>query len=150
MLTESPDRPARLDRREVQEWTDPASDLPEDAVDRDHLLTNASLYWLTRTAESAANLYWQNAHDPSPRARKQRSEVPTGVAVFKPAPNEAAVRRLAEPENTIVHWSEFDRGGGKRRPNGTAVCQPVARRYALAVSSWPPSSLTTTAAVRPA
>ena len=31
--------------------------------------------------------------------------------MFKPAPNEAAVRRLAEPENTIVHWSEFDRGG---------------------------------------
>ena len=31
--------------------------------------------------------------------------------MFKPAPNEAAVRRFAEPENTIVHRSEFDRGG---------------------------------------
>jgi hypothetical protein len=33
-----------------KEWTDPAAELPEDAVDRDLLLTNVMLYWLTGTA----------------------------------------------------------------------------------------------------
>ena len=32
-----------------KEWTDPAADLPEDAVDRDLLLTNVMVYWLTGT-----------------------------------------------------------------------------------------------------
>ncbi|GAA0852907.1 hypothetical protein ACFQVD_09855 [Streptosporangium amethystogenes subsp. fukuiense] len=31
-----------------------------------------------------------------------------GVAVF---PGDAGVRRIAEREHDIVHWSEFDRGG---------------------------------------
>jgi hypothetical protein len=38
-----------------KEWTDPAAELPEDAVDRDQLLTNVSVYWLTGTARSTAN-----------------------------------------------------------------------------------------------
>jgi epoxide hydrolase len=32
-----------------REWTD-SHDRPEDVVDRDHLLTNVMLYWLTGTA----------------------------------------------------------------------------------------------------
>src|SRR3981189_1182559 len=36
------------------------------------------------------------------------SEIPTGVAVFA---DDIAVRRHPERGNTIVHWSEFDRGG---------------------------------------
>jgi epoxide hydrolase len=32
-----------------REWTDPNAELPEHAVDRDALLTNVSLYWLTAT-----------------------------------------------------------------------------------------------------
>jgi epoxide hydrolase len=90
-----------------KEWTDPAADLPEDAVDRDRILTNVMLYWLTSTAGSSANLYYEGAHDP--RAPKERSPVPTGVAVFTSA--DVAIRRFAEREHTIVHWSEFDRGG---------------------------------------
>lgn len=33
----------------VREWTDPAADLPEEAVDRDQLLATVSLYWFTRS-----------------------------------------------------------------------------------------------------
>jgi epoxide hydrolase len=39
---------------------------------------------------------------------KERSTVPTGVAVF---PTDVAIRRFAERTDAIVHWSEFDRGG---------------------------------------
>ena len=44
-----------------KEWTDPAAKLPEDAVDRDLLLTNVMLYWLTGTAGSSANSYYETA-----------------------------------------------------------------------------------------
>lgn len=89
-----------------KEWTDPTKELPEDAVDRDQLLTNVSVYWLTNTGGSSARLYYEGAaswgHPP------KRSSVPTGVAVF---PNDITVRRLAEREHTITRWSEFGRGG---------------------------------------
>ena len=92
-----------------KEWTDSAAELPEDAVDRDHILTNVSMYWFTSTAGSSANRYYESAHDPSAWTPKERSPVPTGVAVF--TSSDVAIRRFAERDNTIVHWSEFDRGG---------------------------------------
>ena len=90
-----------------KEWTDPAAKLPEDAVDRDLLLTNVMLYWLTGTAGSSANSYYETAHAGAWGA-SERSTVPTGVAVF---PMDVSIRRTIELEHTVVHWSEFDRGG---------------------------------------
>jgi len=86
------------------EWTDPAHGLPEDAVELDHLLTDASIYWFTNTSASSANLYYENrttADDLGPG-------VPTGVAVF---PTDPAIRRVLDRRHRIVHWSEFTRGG---------------------------------------
>jgi len=89
------------------EWTD--GGLPDEAVDRDQLLTNVTLYWPTGTAGSSARLYYEagRAGDWGPPAA---STVPTGVAVF---PREIAppIRRFAEQSNNIVHWAEFGRGG---------------------------------------
>ncbi|WP_031158175.1 epoxide hydrolase family protein [Streptosporangium roseum] len=92
-----------------KEWTDAAAELPEDAVGRDHLLTNVSVYWFTGTAGSSANLYYEMAHDPSAWAPKERGTVPTGVAVA--LSTDVAIRRFAERDSNIVHWTEFERGG---------------------------------------
>jgi epoxide hydrolase len=92
-----------------KEWTDPAAELPEDAVDRDHILTNISLYWFTNTAGSSANLYYEGFHDPNAWAPKERGPVPTGVAVS--LTQDIAIRRFAEREHNVVHWTEFERGG---------------------------------------
>ncbi|MEV4342105.1 epoxide hydrolase family protein [Streptomyces sp. NPDC049590] len=88
-----------------KEWTDPARELPEDAVDRDVLLTNATLYWLTGTGASSAHVYYEERVASRP---VRPSPVPTGVAVF---PSDPAVRSVLEREHRIVHWSEFSRGG---------------------------------------
>ncbi|MEJ2858222.1 MULTISPECIES: epoxide hydrolase family protein [unclassified Saccharothrix] len=90
-----------------KEWTDPAAELPEDAVDRDLLLTDVTLYWLTGTAGSSANSYYETAHAGA-WAAGERSGVPTGVAVF---PLDTSIRHALDREHAIVHWSEFDRGG---------------------------------------
>ena len=92
-----------------KEWTDPAAELPEDAVGRDHMLTNVSIYWYTNTAGTSANLYYENFHDPNAFAPKERGTVPTGVAVS--LTQDVAIRRLAERDHNVVHWTEFERGG---------------------------------------
>ncbi|GAA3469518.1 epoxide hydrolase family protein [Nonomuraea roseola] len=89
-----------------KEWTD-SKDVPEEAVDRDLMLTNVMIYWLTGTAGSSAQLYYEFGRSWAP---PRRLEAPTGVAVF-PAEGGKPVRALAEATNNIVHWSEFDRGG---------------------------------------
>jgi pimeloyl-ACP methyl ester carboxylesterase len=103
-----------------REWTDPAAELPTDAVDRDRLLTNVSLYWFTGSGASAANFVYEGmqafrefvvqseAGDHGDQGAEAPAGPPTGVAVFA-ADN--SIRSLLEPTGNIVHWSEFDRGG---------------------------------------
>lgn len=100
-----------------KEWTD-SIDVPEDAVDRDTILTNVMLYWLTGTAGSSSRLYWELRHwnqNDRPNAgvnwnTPEPISVPTGVAVF-PREVMRPLRRLSEATDNIVHWSEYDRGG---------------------------------------
>jgi len=75
------------------------------AIDRDRVLTNVMLYWLTGTAGSAANMYYELMHSgtwPTP------SGVPTAVAAFA---HDIAIRSAAEQANTIARWTDFDTGG---------------------------------------
>jgi pimeloyl-ACP methyl ester carboxylesterase len=106
-LTDSPAGQLAWITEKFREWTD--GDLPDDAVDRDQLLTNVTLYWLTATAGSSARLYYENQRAGGWKPG-ERSTVPTGIAVF---PHEIAppIRRFAEQANNIVHWAEYDRGG---------------------------------------
>lgn len=89
-----------------KEWTYPSSELPETAINRDQILTNVMLYWLTGTAGSSARTYYENMH--SGAWGQKPGTTPTGVAVFA---EDIAIRRYGERGNNIVHWSEFDRGG---------------------------------------
>jgi pimeloyl-ACP methyl ester carboxylesterase len=106
-LTDSPAGQLAWIAEKFRAWTD--GDLPDDAVDRDQLLTNITLYWLTGTAGSSARLYFEAANSGT-WGPPQYSATPTGVAVF-PFEIAPSVRRFAEQSNNIVHWSEFDRGG---------------------------------------
>ena len=105
-LTDSPAGQLAWIVEKFKEWTDPAAGLPEDAVDRDRLLTDVSIYWLTATAGSSARLYYEGAK--SWGQPSEPSGVPTGVAVF---PMDITIRSIAESQHNIVHWTEFDRGG---------------------------------------
>ncbi|MGH8915775.1 MAG: epoxide hydrolase family protein [Acidimicrobiia bacterium] len=87
-------------------WTHNTTGLPEEAVDRDAMITQVMFYWLTNTAGSAARLYYENMH--SGTLGRQKGTTPIGVAVFA---EDFAIRRYGEMGNNIVHWSEFDEGG---------------------------------------
>jgi epoxide hydrolase len=104
-LTDSPVGQLAWIVEKFKEWTHPSEELPERAIERDRMLTNVMIYWLTATGASSAHLYYESMHSgnwPTPSA------VPTGVAVFA---EDISIRRYAEQGNNIVHWSEFDRGG---------------------------------------
>jgi epoxide hydrolase len=107
-LADSPAGQLAWIAEKFKEWTD-STDSPDDAVDRDQLLTNVTVYWLTGTAGSSARLYYESVRTGGWGAETP-STVATGVAVF---PRELAppIRLFAERTNNIVHWSEFDRGG---------------------------------------
>jgi pimeloyl-ACP methyl ester carboxylesterase len=116
-LTDSPVGQMAWIVEKFKEWTD-APNVPEDAVDRDLMLTNVMVYWLTGTAGSSSRLYYELRHwnqndRPNPGVNWNTpvpSSMPTGVAVF-PAEVMRPLRRLSEATDNIVHWTEFDRGG---------------------------------------
>ena len=70
-----------------------------------------TLCWLTATAGSSADIYYQAAHAGPPLgAPEERSHVPTAVAVFA-RDIFPPIKPLADRTNNIVRWTEFDRGG---------------------------------------
>jgi pimeloyl-ACP methyl ester carboxylesterase len=104
-LTDSPVGQLAWITEKFKEWTNSSAELPEHAIDIDALLTDVSLYWFTRSAGSAGNVYWETTHGndgPTP------STVPTAVIVFA---EDVAIRRYAEAANNIVRWTDVDSGG---------------------------------------
>lgn len=120
LLTDSPVGQLAWIVEKFREWTDPNAELPDDAVDRDRLLTNVSIYWFTAGGGSAAHITYEGMQafrqfmeetgggESAEEDPTSRLGVPTGVAVFA-ADN--TIRAVTDPTSSLIHWSEFDRGG---------------------------------------
>jgi epoxide hydrolase len=89
-----------------QTWTNPASKTPDEAVDRDQLLTNVSLYWFTRSGATAARFLWEAAH--SNLDWIAPAGVPSGWVVFNTDP---IMRRFMDPHHEMAYWNEHPEGG---------------------------------------
>ena len=91
-------------------WSDCGGD-PFTVFDRDRLLTNVMLYWVTQTAASSTRLYWETLHSGALRRPLERVTVPTGVARY---PGEVVIRyprSWVEQTYDVTHWAELPRGG---------------------------------------
>jgi pimeloyl-ACP methyl ester carboxylesterase len=76
---------------------------------KDELLTNMTIYWVTQTISSSIRGYYENTHATLLHSSGKRSSVPAGVIHAPwdaPLPREWAARRV-----NLVHFSEFPRGG---------------------------------------
>ena len=106
-LTDSPAGLAAWIIEKFRRWSDCGGDL-DTVYDRDDLLTNLTIYWVTQTIGSSMRLYYETAH--SSTAGWGRVTVPTGMAMsgndMFPTP-----REWAERSYEIVHWTELPRGG---------------------------------------
>jgi epoxide hydrolase len=87
-------------------WTD-CDGHPENAVSRDQLLDNVSLYWFTNSGASSARLYWESFN----RASTEPVHAPTGCSIF-PKEIFRSSRRWAERRfSDLRYWNELDKGG---------------------------------------
>ncbi|GAB2740567.1 epoxide hydrolase family protein [Amycolatopsis magusensis] len=122
-LTDSPAGQLAWIVEKFKELTMPQEALPEQCVDRDRMLATISLYWFTATAGSAAQIYYEelSANGWSDSSTEWTGEtgdwtaeapaapqVPVGVLV---SAHDVTIRRWAERDHHIVHWTELDHGG---------------------------------------
>ncbi|MFF2370662.1 epoxide hydrolase family protein [Agromyces sp. NPDC058110] len=87
-------------------WTNPSSATPDEAVDRDQLLTNIGLYWFTRSGASSAQFYYESTH--SGLDWLAGSEVPTAWSVFDTHP---LMAKAFNAWGGIAQWREHAEGG---------------------------------------
>ncbi len=78
-------------------------DTPDQAIDRDLLLTNASVYWFTGTSGTSSWPMYDTTRFAWPVGQNL---VPTGVYSGPPG-----VRSVAEQHNKIIHWPTGAVGG---------------------------------------
>jgi hypothetical protein len=125
-LTDSPAYQLAWIAQSFKEWTAATAELPEDAVDRDLLLANISIYWFTGSGASAARFVYETAHasadwdGSSDQDRGASADagweeeaaptdpVPQGLALFG---GDDLLRKVLDPGHQMAHWSEYDRGG---------------------------------------
>lgn len=112
-LTDSPVGQLAWIVEKFREWTD-CEKVPEDAIDRDRLLTIVSIYWLTRTAGPSAHFYYEGAEAVAQAAAgvaPPPCPVPVGVSVF-PKDIFVPIRAFADRDiPRITQWREHDGGG---------------------------------------
>jgi microsomal epoxide hydrolase len=105
-LTDSPVGLAGWIIEKFHGWSS-AEEHPEERFDRDRLLDNLTVYWLTGTINSSMRLYYETDRRGS---LPDSVEVPAGHARY-PAEISKTPRSWAEEVYDLVHWAEMPEGG---------------------------------------
>ena len=119
-MTDSPAGLAAWIAEKFRSWSD-CDGVPENAISRDRMLANISLYWFTGAIGSSFWPYYGRVHSNWPLSPSQPVTVPTGYAAF---PKEIIVppRSIAERTYTnIQRWTVMRKGG-----HFAAMEQPAA------------------------
>jgi pimeloyl-ACP methyl ester carboxylesterase len=119
-MTDSPAGLAAWIAEKFRSWSD-CDGVPENAISRDRMLANISLYWFTGAIGSSFWPYYGRVHSNWPLSPSQPVTVPTGYAAF---PREIIVppRSVAERTYTnIQRWTVMKKGG-----HFAAMEQPAA------------------------
>jgi hypothetical protein len=104
-LTDSPAGQAAWIAEKFRAWTD-NNGHPEDAVSRQKILDEISVYWFTASAASSARLYWESVG-----SFRDTVTAPSGLSVY-PRDITRPSRREAELRFTDLRWfAELPRGG---------------------------------------
>jgi pimeloyl-ACP methyl ester carboxylesterase len=106
-VTDSPVGLASFFLDKFNEWTDSGGHA-EKALTRDEMLDDITLYWLTNTAASSAQLYWENK---LAFFAPMGVKIPVAVSVF-PSEVYQAPRSWAERAYPkLIHYNKLEKGG---------------------------------------
>jgi epoxide hydrolase len=108
-LTDSPAGLAGWIVEKFLVWTD-NNGSPDDAVTRDQLLTNLTVYWVTKTINSSIRLYCESQRSDRFGPTGEYITVPTAAAVF-PKEMFRIPEAYAKSRFNLVRYNRFDRGG---------------------------------------
>jgi pimeloyl-ACP methyl ester carboxylesterase len=108
-LNDSPGALAAWILEKFRDWADCDGDL-EKRFNKNELLANVTLYWMTETIHSSCRLYFEGRKAPLHLNPGERIAVPCGIAHF---PKEAPFppRSWIERGYNVQHWTEMPRGG---------------------------------------
>ncbi|TCC28742.1 epoxide hydrolase family protein [Kribbella sindirgiensis] len=104
-LTDSPVGQLAWIAEKFATWSDPAS-----PIDRDLLLTNVMLYWLTRTAGSSGAIYYERAHASYWGQPAEPSRTPTALLDLAHE-NFIPLRHKVAHTDNIIRWTSHPHGG---------------------------------------
>jgi len=106
-LTDSPAGLAAFFYDKFADWTHSGGE-PEKALTRDEMLDNITLYWVTNTAASSAQLYWENNAN---NFNAVDIPLPAAITVF-PGEIYRAPRSWAERSyHNLIYFHEVGKGG---------------------------------------
>jgi epoxide hydrolase len=108
-LSDSPAGLAGWIIEKFDRWTDHDGDL-EQAVARERLLDNLTVYWVTNTINSSMRLYAEAQRANDFGALRTRVEVPTGLAVF-PKEMFRYPRAWLDKAFNLIRYTRMPRGG---------------------------------------
>jgi pimeloyl-ACP methyl ester carboxylesterase len=109
-LTDSPAGLAAWIAEKFRSWSD-CDGVIENAIPRDDLLANISLYWFTGAIGSSFWPYYARRHGPWPIPEGKTVDVPTGYAEFPKEMLKPPRSLAARTYTNIRRWTEMKKGG---------------------------------------
>jgi len=106
-LSDSPAGQAMWIYEKFYTWTDNKGS-SEDALSRDQMLDNISLYWFTNTAASSARMYSENKGGSFSGGKLS---LPVAATVFPREIYRAPKSWAEQTYSNLIYWNEAERGG---------------------------------------
>lgn len=111
-LTDSPVALASFFLDKFNEWTYSGGNA-EKSLTKDEMLDDISLYWLTNTAASSAQLYWENNTNNFNAGEQRTAEIkiPVAVTVFPGEIYQAPKSWTERSYKNLIYFNEVKKGG---------------------------------------
>jgi pimeloyl-ACP methyl ester carboxylesterase len=106
-LADSPVGQAAWMYDKISQWTY-SGGVPERVLTRDEILDDISLYWLTNSATSAAQIYWE---DHSNNFNAANISLPAAVTIFPGEIYRAPRSWTKRSYHNLIYFNEVDNGG---------------------------------------
>ena len=91
-------------------WTQSGGE-PERVLTKDEMLDDITLYWLTDSATSAAQLYWENNATNSNNFNAVDVSIPAAVTVFPGEIYQAPRSWVERAYHNLIYFNKVDKGG---------------------------------------
>ncbi|MHA3789163.1 epoxide hydrolase family protein [Flavobacterium hauense] len=111
-LTDSPVALASFFLDKFNEWTYSRGNA-ENSLSKDEMLDDITLYWLTNTAASSAQLYWENNKNNFNAVEQRTAEIkiPVAVTVFPGEIYQAPKSWTERSYKNLIYFNEVNKGG---------------------------------------